>query len=119
MLLPLIHKCALDLHFDSLSLFPFFFLALVIEQTDKGPQTTPLYSGPNREAVVSLPVGDFHVYAEIHEEAEAFAVYDITFKLSIYLPEKEDYDAFVINTNDEARIAQFLTADVRHVFRDG
>jgi hypothetical protein len=42
----------------------------VVEVTDKGNITTPLYSGPNREAEVILPVGDFHLYAEIHEEAE-------------------------------------------------
>ncbi len=52
-----------------------------VQQTDKGSITTPLYSGPNREAVVSLPVGEFHVLAEIHEEAEAFAVFDIDLKV--------------------------------------
>jgi len=60
----------------------------VVEQTEKGNITTPLYSGPNREAIVVLPVGEFHLYAEIHEEAEAYAVSDINLKLPIYLPEQ-------------------------------
>ncbi len=89
-----------------------------MEHTDKGSVTTPLYSGPNREAVVSFPVGKFDIYAEIHEEAEAYKVTEVKLQLPIIMPEEDDYYAFNLEnvlstTYDTARLSQFLRADVR------
>ncbi len=91
----------------------------MVEQTDKGNKTTVLYSGPTRESKVVLPLGEFHLFAEIHEEAEAFTIFDIEVKFPTYLPTQEEYEAYNItqklaNTRDEARIAQMLTADVKY-----
>ena len=41
-----------------------------------------LYSGPLSEAKVLLPVGEFRLYAEINEEAGAYATYVINPKFS-------------------------------------
>ena len=38
-------------------------------------QILVLYSGPLSEAKVIFPVGEFKLYAEIHEEAGAYATY--------------------------------------------
>lgn len=92
----------------------------VIEETDKGNKTTLLYSGPTREAEVVFPAGKFHLFAEIHEEAEAFTVFDIDVKFNIYLPDQEEYEAFNLDeqlalytsTGDQARVSQILQADV-------
>ena len=39
-----------------------------------------LYAGTLDEVKVVFPVGEFHLYAEIHEEAGAYATYDINIK---------------------------------------
>ena len=93
----------------------------MVEHTDRGPKTSVLYSGPTAEAKIVLPVGEFHLFVEVHEEAEAFAIYDIDLKFPVYLPTEEEYnghdfDAVIGNfadTGDDARVQQMLQADVR------
>ena len=45
-----------------------------------------LYSGPLSEAKVIFPVGEFKLYAEIHEEAGAYSPFIINPKFSTVLP---------------------------------
>ena len=52
----------------------------IIEKTPRGNQTTMLYAGTLDEVKVVFPVGEFHLFAEIHEEAGAYATYDINIK---------------------------------------
>lgn len=95
--------------------------SLVVEETDDGPVTTQLYSGPTSQAKLVFPVGDFRLFAEIHEEAEAFAVHDIETNFQIYLPTQEEYEAInvqaLVNSSaqngDQSRVSQLLLADVR------
>merc|ERR1739848_546134 len=42
------------------------YIFKIIEKTDRGNQTTMLYSGTLDEVKVVFPVGEFHLYAEIH-----------------------------------------------------
>ena len=77
-----------------------------------------LYSGPSREVLVVFPVGEFRLFAEIHEEAHAYTTYDIDPFFTGYLPEQYDYEALDINAEvqlhkaDQSRVAQILLADV-------
>ena len=66
-----------------------------------------LYSGPLSEAKVIFPVGEFQLYAEIHEEAGAYATYVINPKFSTVLPDEDDYNAANI---------QELLKEYRHAF---
>jgi hypothetical protein len=47
----------------------------VNEVTSAGNQTTMLYAGPLPASEVVLPVGEFELFAEIYDEANAFAVF--------------------------------------------
>ena len=62
-----------------------------------------LYSGPLSEAKVIFPVGEFKLYAEIHEEAGAYATYVINPKFSTVLPDEDDYN----NANIEELLKQY------------
>ena len=91
----------------------------IVEKTPKGNQTTMLYSGTLDEITAVFPVGEFHLYAEIHEEAGAYAVYDINPKFPTTLPDQDDYEAVNIDAwlkaetalGNQARVAQILLAD--------
>ncbi|XP_059084074.1 uncharacterized protein LOC131881274 [Tigriopus californicus] len=91
----------------------------IIEKKENGNETTLLYSGPTNEAVVVFPVGEFHLYAEIHEEAQAYALFDIDERLPIILPEQDEYEALNLDASiknfavlgDQARVSQMLLAD--------
>ena len=79
-----------------------------------------MYAGSLDEKVVCFPVGEFHLYAEIHEEAGAYAKSDIDIKFSTTLPDEDDYKAVDVKemlrqaseVGDQARISQILQADV-------
>ena len=79
-----------------------------------------LYSGPLPEAKVVLPMGEFHLIAEIHEEAGAYAQFDIDTRFPTYLPDQQDYEKVDIRAmlaryaeiGDQARVSQILQADV-------
>ena len=95
------------------------YIFKIIEKTERGNQTTMLYSGTLDEVKVVFPVGEFHLYAEIHEEAGAYAIYDINHKFPTTLPDKDDYDAMDIEAElkaqtalgNQARVSQLLLAD--------
>ena len=82
-------------------------------------QILVLYSGPLSEAKVIFPVGEFKLYAEIHEEAGAYATYVINPKFSTVLPDEDDYNNANIEEllkqyseiGDQDRISQLLQAD--------
>ena len=92
----------------------------VVEDTGNGLETKVLYSGPDRTGKVVLPVGEFRLYAEIHEEAEAFTVFDIKSAFSTILPTQDEYESMDVKkvmdsysiTGDQARVSQMLLADV-------
>ena len=93
----------------------------MVQQSDRGNTTTVLYSGPGRESRALLPLGEFHLFAEIHEELESFATFHIDTKFPTYMPDEEEYKALGVgsvikessDTGDQARVAQLLQADVR------
>ena len=66
-----------------------------------------------------FPVGEFKLYAEIHEEAGAYATYVINPKFSTVLPDEDDYNNANIEEllkqyseiGDQDRISQLLQAD--------
>ena len=86
-----------------------------------------LYSGPLPEAKVVLPMGEFHLIAEIHEEAGAYAEFDIDTRFPTYLPDQQDYEKVDIRAmlakyaeiGDQARVSQILQADVIILFQFG
>ena len=65
---------------NQLYLFYRKYVFKIIEKTPRGNQTTMLYAGTLDEVKVVFPVGEFHLFAEIHEEAGAYATYDINIK---------------------------------------
>ena len=75
-------------------------------------QITVLYSGPLSEAKVIFPVGEFKLYAEIHEEAGAYATYVINPKFSTVLPDEDDYN----NANIEELLKQYRHNFLRKCF---
>lgn len=89
-------------------------------QTPDGTQESILYSGPLPEALVVLPFGEFHLYAEIHEEAGAYATYDVSKRFTTYLPDEEEYKAIDMaallkqykEVGNQQRVTQILQADV-------
>ena len=97
----------------------------MVEQSDKGNTTTLLYSGPGRESRAVFPLGEFHLFAEIHEEFESFATFHIDVKFPTYMPEEEEYFALGVgrtvqessDTGDQTRVAQLLQADVSALMR--
>ena len=84
-----------------------------------------LYSGPLPEAKVVLPMGEFHLIAEIHEEAGAYAQFDIDTRFPTYLPDQQDYEKVDIRAmlaryaeiGDQARVSQILQADVINSYK--
>ena len=94
------------------------------ENTDRGVQTSLLYAGPLPDAKVVLPMGEFHLVAEIHEEAGAYAEYDISTRFPTYLPDQQDYEKMDVTADlkkyaeigDQARISQILLADVSTIW---
>ena len=78
-----------------------------------------LYSGPLSEAKVIFPVGEFKLYAEIHEEAGAYSPFVINPKFSTVLPDEDDYNVANVDKlikqyseiGDQARVSQLLQAD--------
>lgn len=68
-----------------------------------------------------FPVGRYKIYAEIHEEAGAFAKYVIKEKFDVLIPDKAEYDAFDVavkilaaqTDGNKNLVTQMLTADVR------
>ena len=88
-------------------------------------ETTLLYSGPVDETLAVLPVGEYYVFAEIHENAGAYARSEITPSLTIYMPDQKEYEEFNIQqklayygqVGDQARLTQMLAADVSGVNR--
>ena len=88
--------------------------------TDRGERTSMLYAGPLPDAKVVLPMGEFHLIAEIHEEAGAYAEFDISTRFPTYLPDQAEYESLDITamlkkfaeTGDQNRVSQILQADV-------
>ena len=88
--------------------------------TDRGERTSMLYAGPLPDAKVVLPMGEFHLIAEIHEEAGAYATFDISTRFPTYLPDQQEYESLDITemlrkfaeSGDQNRVAQILNADV-------
>ena len=95
------------------------FVFKIVQSSSRGEETTMLYSGPLSETKVIFPVGEFRLYAEIHEEAGAFSFYEIDPKFSTVLPDEADYAQLDIKTllkeyndiGDQARVSQILLAD--------
>ena len=77
-----------------------------------------LYSGPTNGATVVFPVGVFRLYAEIHEEAEAYTTFEIEPSFLGYLPTQQEYEAYSMTDavaqhgSNQARVSQMLLADV-------
>ena len=88
--------------------------------TDRGETSSMLYAGPLPDAKVVLPMGEFHLVAEIHEEAGAYAEFDISTKFPTYLPDQQEYESIDVaallkeysEIGDQARVSQLLLADV-------
>ena len=95
------------------------FVFKIVQSSSRGEETTMLYSGPLSETKVIFPVGEFKLYAEIHEEAGAFSTYIIDPKFSTVLPDETDYANTDIKAllkqyndiGDQARVSQILLAD--------
>jgi hypothetical protein len=94
---------------------------LAVVQLDYNNKTTPLYSGPVAESTVVLPMGQFHLYAKIEEEAGAYATYDIDVRFPTVMPDEAQYYEFDVlskiayyqSTGNQQRIQQILTAQVQ------
>ena len=54
-----------------------FFCISVNQVTSGGNQTTMLYAGPLPASEVVLPIGEFELYAEVYDEANAYGVYEV------------------------------------------
>jgi hypothetical protein len=54
-----------------------FVIFLVTLMAASGNQTTMLNAGPLPAAEVVLPVGEFALYAEVYDEANAYGVYQV------------------------------------------
>ena len=78
-----------------------------------------LGAGPLDNIKAVLGVGIFHLYAEIWDEAGAFAIYNIDQEFTTILPTQEQYESYDINADikefkdvgDAPRIAMILQAD--------
>lgn len=68
------------LHCQSLAnytaLCPLFPVTEILPNGDLG-ETNILYSGPTQETIAVFPVGEYRLWAEIHEEAQAFTEHTI------------------------------------------
>ena len=82
-------------------------------------EETVLFSGPLNFIQVVLPLGSYVVYAEIFDEAGAFATFIIKKNMNLLLPDKVEFDAFDIAeqieiakfNGDKVRLSQILMAD--------
>ena len=94
-------------------------LYAVVEVTPRGNETRLLYAGPLDSSKAVFGVGKFHLFAEIWDEAGAFATFDIDTAFTTILPSQEQYEAYDIaadvkkfkDTGDAGRIAMILQAD--------
>ena len=83
-------------------------------------EETVLFSGPLNFIQVVLPLGSYVVYAEIFDEAGAFATFIIKKNMNLLLPDKVEFDDFDIAeqieiakfNGDKVRLSQILMADV-------
>ena len=75
-----------------------------------------LYAGPLDNAKAVFGVGRFHLFAEVHEEAGAYTLYDINTNFPVILPTREAYEAYDFegevkkykDTGDSSRTAMLL-----------
>ena len=101
---------------------PFSYInsfSVVVEETARGNETRLLYAGPLDNAKALFGVGKYHLFAEIWEEAGAFAVYDIDKAFKTVMPTQEQYENYdktadlkaFQDVGDSSRIAMILQAD--------
>ena len=91
----------------------------VVEVTPRGNETRLLYAGPLDNSKAVFGVGKYHLFAEIWDEAGAFANFDIDTSFTTILPTQEQYDSYDIKADiksfkdigDAGRIAMILQAD--------
>jgi len=89
-----------------------------VDVTPRGNETRLLYAGPLDNSKVVFGVGKFHLFAEIWDEAGAFATYDIDTSFATILPTRDQYEAYDIEANikgfsdigDAGRISMILQA---------
>ena len=62
-----------------------------MEVTPRGNETRLLYAGPLDNSKAVFGVGKYHLFAEIHEEAGAYTVYDIDTTFVTVLPTREGF----------------------------
>ena len=60
------------------------FVLSVTLMAASGNQTTMLNAGPLPAAQVVLPVGEFALYAEVYDEANAYGVYQVKMVFGIF-----------------------------------
>ena len=90
-----------------------------MEVTPRGNETRLLYAGPLDNAKAVFGFGKFHLFAEIWDEAGAFASSDINTAFTTIMPTREQYEAYDIaadikkykDTGDAGRISMILQAD--------
>ena len=91
----------------------------VVEVTPRGNETRLLYAGPLDNSKAVFGVGKFHLFAEIWDEAGAYANFDIDTSFTTLLPTQEQYEAYDIaadikafkDVGDAGRISMILQAD--------
>ena len=95
------------------------YLLLVVEETARGNETKLLYAGPLDNAKAVFGVGKYHLFAEIWEEAGAYALYDIDTAFKTEMPNQEQYENYDLiadlkafkDVGDASRTAMILQAD--------
>ena len=91
----------------------------VVEVTPRGNETRLLYAGPLDNAKAVFGFGKFHLFAEIWDEAGAFATFDINTAFTTIMPVREQYESYDIaadvkkykDIGDAGRISMILQAD--------
>ena len=58
--------------------------------TEEGNQTTMLYAGPLPASEVVLPAGEFELFAEVYDEANAYGIYEVR-PLLLLSPNMNDF----------------------------
>ena len=89
------------------------------EETARGNETKLLYAGPLDNAKAVFGVGKYHLFAEIWEEAGAYATFDIDTAFTTKMPRQEQYESYDLiadlkafkDVGDSARTAMILQAD--------
>ena len=87
--------------------------------TPRGNETRLLYAGPLDNAKAVFGFGKFHLFAEIWDEAGAFATFDINTAFTTIMPVREQYESYDIaadvkkykDIGDAGRISMILQAD--------